>query len=74
MLLYLDDDELVMCDARTGERLLAEAEAAEAKASAASAQASAEAAKANAEAAKAKAAEQEAARLRRKLREHGLSE
>ncbi len=43
---FSDGDELAMCDARSGERLLTEAEAAEA----------------------------EVERLRRKLREHGLSD
>jgi Uma2 family endonuclease len=72
--LFLEDDDLVMCDARTGRRLLTEAEAAHAEANAAKSRAKSARLKAKAEADNAQAAEQEVQRLRQKLREHGISD
>jgi Uma2 family endonuclease len=72
--LFLEGDDLVMCDARTGRRLLTEAEVAQAEASATKSRAKSAREKAKAEADKARAAEEEVERLRQKLREHGLSD
>jgi hypothetical protein len=79
--LHLEDGDLVLTDAQTGERLLIDAEAHWAKAEAQRAEAEAQRAEAEAERAEAdaqraarEAAEAEVRQLREKLRQHGLGD